>query len=344
MPAESPSITGPAPKTSDGASSLGTGQRLLEWLWRARAVDSALARVHSEPLYLTRYRAQAARAAELSRTAASTPTPARSGGPDAVALELARQSIYYCLLALDRTPPAEAPDFAYLLASIGQKRLLEAAGDRTTLDELLPLLRTSALIALVERAPEEQSRALRRLWDFGSALTRRLAAPEAALVRARFERWLRVGSILGSVVLLVVFVSYLRGVREDLLDLAHDKSWRASSSSINVCNSPRQYCDENPNFFFRTTLETDPWLELDLGALADFSRVKIVNRLDCCTDSGVPLTVEVSPNGSTWKPVAKQRAPFKTFEASFARQRARYVRVRAEGRKQLQLSSIRVLP
>ncbi len=44
---------------------------------------------------------------------------------------------------------------------------------------------------------------------------------------------------------------------------------------------------------FHTTLEKDPWVEVDLGEERAISRVTVTNRVDCCQERAVPMVVSV---------------------------------------------------
>ncbi|MGC4091094.1 MAG: discoidin domain-containing protein [Polyangiaceae bacterium] len=129
-------------------------------------------------------------------------------------------------------------------------------------------------------------------------------------------------------------------------DLAREKAWRASSSGAPGCNSPAQYCDENPGYFFHTVEEKNPWVEIDMGAPTSFSAVRVINRRDCCRERADPLVLESSDDQQKWKLLARHDGNFSSWKANFPATRARYLRVRIEkpGINILHLSGVRVLP
>jgi N-acetylgalactosamine 4-sulfate 6-O-sulfotransferase len=265
--------------------------------------------------------------------------------PDAVACELYRQSTYWSLLALKSDEVSETlPSLSTLVRDPDVRALLAEAGSDSSGSSALDLLHREDFGNLSERTAEEQSRLLFALRDSAERLLVLLERPENELRVPWLRRLLRIGAVLFALGMLLLMASAVRELREQRSDLAHNKHWRVSSSSITGCPSPQQYCDDSPSYFFHTSEEKDPWVEIDLQTPQVFSAVSIINRRDCCSERASPLVVEVSADQSKWKQVARREGGFRSWRVDFAPQRARYVRVRAVGRTQLHLAAVRILP
>ncbi len=91
-----------------------------------------------------------------------------------------------------------------------------------------------------------------------------------------------------------------------------------------------------------TDEQPDPWVLVDLLATRTIGRVVIVNRADCCSDRGLPLTLEVALDDRRFVPIATRTDPFVTWEAAFPSQKARYVRLRAKGVTIINLREIQI--
>ncbi len=122
-------------------------------------------------------------------------------------------------------------------------------------------------------------------------------------------------------------------------------AWEASSKypAEKGCESPQQECAES-RFFFCTDNEDKPWIRFDLGETRSISRVLVKNRTDCggCAERAVPLAIEVSEDGKSWKEVARQTDSFEEWKAKFPAEQARWVRLRAQKRTFLHLQQVRI--
>jgi hypothetical protein len=96
--------------------------------------------------------------------------------------------------------------------------------------------------------------------------------------------------------------------------------------------------------FFHTNEEENPWIEYDLGAKVQFSSLTIYNRSGAVEDRAVPMVVEISDDGRSYKDVAKRTKVFDVWEPSFKPVRARYVRLRVARRTFLHLDGVQIHP
>lgn len=179
----------------------------------------------------------------------------------------------------------------------------------------------------------------------------RAAAAGLAAARGRLRTDLRQMMILALpwiaiVVLLAVVatrVQPLRGVLNPT-NLAARKAWRTNGGSYGGSATegrlPRSGTEDS--YFFHTVEESQPWLEVDLGAEKRIQAFKVENRRDCCQERAVPLVAETSTDGETWTFVGRRRGMFSTWKASFPARQARYVRFRSERRTTLHLSQVKI--
>ncbi len=94
---------------------------------------------------------------------------------------------------------------------------------------------------------------------------------------------------------------------------------------------------------FHTTLEKDPWVEVDLGAEREVRSIQVDNRADCCAERAIPLRAEIAGEDGELTEIARRDAPFDRWTIDLpAPARARFVRLVAEGTTMLHLQAIRV--
>ena len=327
--------------------------RVIEWFWRGGALAELEAELAKDPRAVE-YERRARAAADL---AAYTLSPDGQGGGDAGSAsvcELYRQAAYWALLRLESgenapdaggaAMSADLPPVSAVFARANPTLLAAAAGGPEAALEMQRALGTDSFLSFVALSSETRGRLARRARDFVVELVLVMARQERARDALLFGRLVRIGLLVTLIGALVLVVLRAGEFVERRRDLAQGKSWRTSSSMSVGCQPPAQVCSESLNFFFHTTDEEKPWVQLDLGRPERFSRVRVVNRKDCCADRAVPLLLEVSKNGSDWKEVARQPATFTNWLATFAPVDARWVRLRADRRTMLHLAQVRVLP
>jgi F5/8 type C domain len=98
---------------------------------------------------------------------------------------------------------------------------------------------------------------------------------------------------------------------------------------------------------FHSREQASPWLAFDLGSDHVITRVDIYGRGDCCFDMSIPLGLEASEDGVSYRLIATRKTPFSQVEPWVVRPKgltARYLRLRGlrEGRSLLVLSEVEV--
>jgi len=321
--------------------------RIWRWFWAAGEEKAARARARQVEPALAR---RAHVSAEIARRTLESSEPFADSilGPVA---ELYRQSIHWSLLALEAAARSEsgaeipAPSFVHdwrLVDGAVLARAIPAPGDLTAAQHAVDSLTFHELANLPADERAKLADTLKRL---ALALLAEVDLPQRAIEALWVRRVFRLGLLLATLIVGALALGWIRDSREQARDLAHRRPWHASSSYALAagCKSPLQECPDGTDYFFHTDEEQNPWLELDLGSIQRISAIRVVNRKDCCAERAVPLLVEVSIDGKTWKLVARRDATFSTWLGEFAPTQARWVRLKLEKRAFFHLAQVRVL-
>ena len=99
-----------------------------------------------------------------------------------------------------------------------------------------------------------------------------------------------------------------------------------------------------PPYFFHTREDDEPWLSIDLGKAQTVTAVELRNRLDCCRDRALGVSVELGKNAQSMFSVAKYSAPepFRTWRVAVLPTVARFVRIVGTPHQSLHLSDVQV--
>ncbi|MEP7053055.1 MAG: discoidin domain-containing protein [Pseudomonadota bacterium] len=319
------------------------GKRVVEWFWRGAALAESK-RAFPEPSSRTMALARRARhSAAIARTVLAPAEPMQDASLRAAASELYRESVYWalCALSVESDSVAGTVYDEAVWERLDESLLARAVQGSEKALALRPLLRAGSFVAFAELPEASRVLVCSELQALARLLCGELDARERAVRANYLERGLRLGLLALLALVFVAGALHFRDGRE----LATGMPWKASSMNGGLgCASPAQHCSQSPNFFFHTTEEVNPWLEFDLGATQRISRMRIENRLDCCSDRAVPLDVEVSTDHENWKMVARQAEEFTTWNVSFDSSEARWVRLRTYRKTYLHLAEVRIWP
>jgi hypothetical protein len=289
------------------------------------------------------FRLRAQLAADVARRTEDSAEPF-AGSVDAILCDLYRQSIHWSRSALSfaKSGAASDPKDWQAIDVTLQER---AVAGPELLTRVQLAVDVGSFPGFAELPDEERLALLPALRSLALALLAELAVNKRALEALWAQRIVRVGLVLGLIASCVFVVARLSDGAEQARDIARDKPWRTSSalSVVTPCISPQQDCPQSPEFFFHTTEELRPWVEIDLGSAQTFSAVRVDNRKDCCSERAVPLMVEVSSDQEHWRNVARRESVFSSWLANFPPVTARYVRLRIDRRESLHLQRVRVL-
>jgi hypothetical protein len=158
----------------------------------------------------------------------------------------------------------------------------------------------------------------------------------------------RAGGLMVIVVIAVISglagASFVKWIREPK-DLAAGKPFTTSSKLMD-CHPDNGECGGIPmKILFHTNEERNPWYQVDLGEPAPtYSSLLVRNRTDAAMMRAIPLVVEVSDDGKTFREVTRRTEAFVDWEPHFAPQHARYLRVRVDRVSSLHLEAVKVRP
>jgi hypothetical protein len=267
----------------------------------------------------------------------------------ATALWLYREAALLWLRAIvaARTPEGtEAPSAAVaVVARFASLGLADGAPvPREQLDELLRAVREGDSMEptrLSSLAVTERAHAARAVVAWLGTLVE-----ARSLGELRWARVLRVGAAaLVAVALLVWSGGRLLGTK----NVALHKPVRTSGLHPQAIATPGGLTDGviagPPPYGVHTAVGSPPWVQVDLGDVYKVSKVKVYNRGDGWFDDGLPMTVQLSVDGTWFADVETRRSSFSQkspWVANAHREKARYVRVRGTPGKYVTLSEVEV--
>ncbi len=179
----------------------------------------------------------------------------------------------------------------------------------------------------------------------GTALEAELSVVEPSVRSRRMRAFLRLERTLLTVGLLALGAMGLRAVGLSMrTDHAVHAVWQASSAVDGYTRTGRGFhpIEGRFNIFFQTAVEAEPWVRFDLGAVRAVRAVRVQNRLDNHQDWAVPLILEVSTDGTSWRELARRVEPFYFWQATFRPTRVRWVRLRVPRPTSLQLGRVEI--
>jgi hypothetical protein len=249
------------------------------------------------------------------------------------------ESLYWALLS-SRTD-LEQPDFEALWGAakpvVEELRLPPEA--QVEVERLVKMKRPALELAeLTERDQEALAMTLRQAASGAVEVRERAQRVVESLAMKSLLRFaLSLVIVVGLVVLTIAAVPAKR-------NLAANKPWTTSSKMFD-CNPEAGECGgAQTMIFFHTKDELNPWIQYDLGAPTRFSSMTIKNRQDGERPRAVPLVVEVSNDGKTFREVVRRTEEFSVWKPSFPKQTARYVRLRVARKSMLHLESVQIHP
>ena len=298
-----------------------------------------------EPGERARAFAERARAtAELAKNMLASDEPGEISSEDS-ACETYRQASYWALCSLLAKEDAtlQADDSERIWATLDPALLAQATSDEARIEGLRTALRSGSFVYFAELPKVEQQTLLIELRKLAQALLVKLDERSIALDAIYMERGWRLALLALCAVAIALLPMIVKKQLQERAELANSKPWRASSAlGTEGCTSPAQQCAESPNHFFHTLEEASPWVEFDLRAVQKVSKVRVDNRVDCCSERADPLVIEVSTDQKHWKRVARHEGVFTSWTAEFSPVQARYLRVRLLKQNYLHLSGVRI--
>ncbi len=302
-------------------------RRLKEWFWRGQLLSELKQRRWSETQHRGVEEATSCHLLAWRTLAGLEPVPAPTR--DAVARPLLVAGMNKCLPFVDPAHPTLAELFD---DPTWQERLVKAG----LAADALPAVRDW----LLEQAEPAEGRSRQALLSLG-ALLETLQTAKLAIRRVFWRRVRMLGSTLlllsGLITAITLIVSPPEGP-----DLGAGKPWQASSYYPGFPGAGKKPVKPSEMAFFSTSDDVSPWWKIDLQGPTEIGSVTIVNRSDCCPDRAVPLVVEISLDGETWREVARRTETFRTWAPSFKATKTRFLRLRALRRTFVHFKDVRI--
>ena len=190
-------------------------------------------------------------------------------------------------------------------------------------------------------SPEDASRTRWALDRAASTLRRRTEARSLANIQA--TRW-------GRRTAVAVILTYLAivGVRAAVVTpnvALHKPVTPSSVAHVPADGQDLVDGDTGTSFGVHTRVEDSPHVVIDLLDSYRIDRVAVHNRVDGWFDDCLPLVVELSSDGKTYKEIARRETHFDgnpPWIVHASGERARYVRLRVARRSYLALSEVEV--
>ncbi len=96
---------------------------------------------------------------------------------------------------------------------------------------------------------------------------------------------------------------------------------------------------------FHSSMEDSPWISIDLGRRYQIERIAVFGRDDCCFDQSIPLALQVSDDGATYRDIDERKDWFTAYEPWIVKPReavARFVRLQTRAHAVLVLSEVEI--
>jgi F5/8 type C domain-containing protein len=326
---------GHAVPRSDVSGRKRPGGAIVDWLLARKELAQAEADVGQLTTEQREFIRRAKVALEVGELAFAPGNAVRSGSSAPQAADVFRQAIYWALLS--RRTRSEPIALEQLWAETERSVLQPVAGNEAEYAYLTIAMRATfhELWDGTDEAQRASAVQLRR------AANRLVLSAQRPLWRVEWAKLKRAMRVAVAVLLPVLALVWLWPAKADL---AKSAPWRASSVGTE-CHPEKSDCGGvKTDIFFHTRLEQDPWLEYDFGTPLSFSSLTVKNRSDFGPERAIPLVVEVSNDGKSFKEVIRRTDAFKTWSPSFTPQRARYLRLRVARESILHLESVQVHP
>jgi hypothetical protein len=181
------------------------------------------------------------------------------------------------------------------------------------------------------------------LGQISSALMKPLEREAVEVGRLIARRWLRIGVTVAVMFLsLSTLITWMMD-RSGTINLALNRPVITSTQIAGIGSDHRMLVDGDlTNIGFHTDSAPGQFVVIDLGAVKKFDKVVVYNRADCCKERAVPVRLEVSDDGVSYKKLEDRTEVFDVWTAKMLRARGRYVRLRLLQVNPFHLSEVQV--
>jgi F5/8 type C domain len=172
----------------------------------------------------------------------------------------------------------------------------------------------------------------------------------ATLVNARSVRELKIARFMRLAIAVLVALGLLTWIGIKIFSPKNYALNRpATASSVHPAyGAPAPGANDGSKsgrFDFCSAEEELPWWMVDMQKPVNIGLIKVFGRGDCCYDQSVPLALEVSDDGTTFRQIADRTTSFSEANPWVIRPdgvTARFIRLRTQRRSVLVLSEVEV--
>jgi len=160
--------------------------------------------------------------------------------------------------------------------------------------------------------------------------------------RIKIQRWIRVGTVAALVLSCLGFcgLKLIRLSRGQ--NIALHRPTQVSSMSGQGTHGAELVDGITDNLGFHTNSEPNPYVIIDLGTSRRFDKIVVYNRADCCQERAIPLSVDVSDDGTTFQTIANRYALFEEWTVKGLHAKGRYVRLQVKATQYFHLAEVEI--
>ena len=196
------------------------------------------------------------------------------------------------------------------------------------------------LVGLGAKQRRHLAGALRRA---AQSLNEALTRGEIRTTPLNYRRWAAIGAVtaLSLILLMAGLVKAVRSWQKPNLALLRPVKI-SSQLGPEYGNGERLVDGDATKLGFHTQNEPNPYAIIDLGESKIFTKVIVHNRTDCCQERAVPLRIEVSDNGKTFRAIAERREVFDEWIAKDLSAKGRFVRLQLQATGLFHLAEVEI--
>lgn len=268
------------------------------------------------------------------------------------ALVLLRETVLLGLAArVVRVDPAALPWVEQATEAMLWTRFTETQAGRELLERFGTTEASVAREAVVDGRGHQLVRVASSRRDWRVRVLRRLAhqllhgleRERYGMAWAHTRRRLRIAALVLILIGPLAVVWLMTAAPVPTKNLAAGKPVTPSSQYKLDYYPPEKLVDgDRDEIGFHTDLEDNPKVTIDLLRPETVSRMVVVNRQDMLQERAVPLIIETSEDGTTYRPFARRDEEFMVWEAKGQPVRARYVRLWVPKRIEFHLNEVEI--
>jgi hypothetical protein len=160
--------------------------------------------------------------------------------------------------------------------------------------------------------------------------------------KIKLQRWIRVGTVTA----LALFCVGFGGLKLFQLSLGRNialhRPIQVSSIAAEGTLGAELVDGITDNLGCHTDNEPNPYVIIDLGRQRRFDRLVVYNRADCCQERAIPLSIDVSDDGATFRTIAERKVVFEKWTAKDLHAKGRYVRLQLQTTQYLHLAEVEI--